>query len=215
MNLIKLDLQGTSAPDKITFARKVADLILKKTAGFVQAKARLASFTGLVDTLEGLVKQRGEALALAAGLVPKIAAAEVAVDREFTNLATDAEQDTNNDPGEIKGVGFEVRAPGSGPTVAMPQVENLHVADGDVDGEVDLTWDPPRVNGQRVKARNFVIRHCADINAPVWVTAPVFPTTSKATVPGLPMNVKQWFQVAANGPDGLAPWSEPVAGTPV
>ena len=80
----------------------------------------------------------------------------------------------------------------------------LAAASGDMNGEVNLLWEP--VSG----ARTYVIQKSLDSNNPTrWIQEDII-TKSWYTVSKLKSGRKYWFRVAAIGSKGQGPWSEPV-----
>ncbi len=80
----------------------------------------------------------------------------------------------------------------------------LAAASGDLDGEVNLLWEPVR------GARTYVIQKSQDSKNPSrWIQEDIV-TKSSCTVSKLKSGRKYWFRVAAIGSNGQGPWSEPV-----
>jgi hypothetical protein len=81
---------------------------------------------------------------------------------------------------------------------------SLAAASGELDGEINLLWEPVR------GARTYVIQFSRDsANPSRWVQEDIV-SKSRCTVSKLRSGKKYWFRVAAIGPKGQGPWSEPV-----
>ncbi len=81
---------------------------------------------------------------------------------------------------------------------------SLAAAAGDLDGEVNLLWEPVR------GARTYVIQKSHDSGNPSrWMQEDIV-TKSSCTISKLKSGRKYWFRVAAIGSNGQGPWSEPV-----
>ena len=83
--------------------------------------------------------------------------------------------------------------------------ENLAATAGDLDGEIDLVWEP--VKG----ANSYVIQYSRSDKEPGnWVLDDVV-FRSSYTVSRLKSGHKYWFRVAAAGSKGQGHWSEPIS----
>ena len=126
---------------------------------------------------------------------------EEALDRALSQLAGYVES-VSDDETIIMGAGMSLRSTQTTANdLAAPNA--LAASVGDRDGEIDLHWD--KVN----KARSYLIERSSDPpNATSWTHAAAA-TKSQATIGGLVSGTKYWFRVAAVGPNGQSPWSEP------
>lgn len=80
----------------------------------------------------------------------------------------------------------------------------LAAASGDMDGEINLLWEPVSW------ARSYVIQKSMDTKSPSrWIQEDII-TKSSYTVSKLKSGKKYWFRAAAIGSNGQGPWSEPV-----
>jgi hypothetical protein len=80
----------------------------------------------------------------------------------------------------------------------------LTATSGDLDGEIDLIWEP--VEG----ANSYVIEINRSNNKPDgWIQEDVI-TKSSYTASRLKSGHKYWFRVSAAGSKGQSSWSEPV-----
>ena len=93
------------------------------------------------------------------------------------------------------------------PVGPMPKVTGLSGTQGDEPGEVDLHWHSI-LRG----LAGYVAQHTSDPAAATgWLTLLLQkPKQSKASIGGFPSGTKVWFRVAAQGTDGVGPWSDPV-----
>lgn len=103
----------------------------------------------------------------------------------------------------IMSAGMDVHSAPTATTTDLAAPESFTATAGDRDGEIDLHWD--KVN----KARSYVIERSPDPpTATSWSHAAVA-TKSQATIGGLTTGTKDWSRVAAVGPNGQGPWSDP------
>ena len=129
---------------------------------------------------------------------------EEALDGVLGQLANYVESISGGDETKITSAGMDVRAAQTA-TGDLPAPETLATSTGDRDGELDLSWD--KVN----KARSYIVERSPDPPTAVsWQHAAVA-TRSQTTIGGLTSGTKYWFRVAAIGPNGQSPWSNPAA----
>jgi hypothetical protein len=80
----------------------------------------------------------------------------------------------------------------------------LTATSGDLEGEIDLAWEP--VHG----ANAYVIQVKKSVRRQVsWLQEDVV-TRSSHTMSRLKSGHEYWFRIAAAGPKGQSRWSEPV-----
>jgi len=86
----------------------------------------------------------------------------------------------------------------------MLSPKSLTVTSGDIEGEVNLIWEPVK------NAHSYVIQKCK-VSRKVfrWMNEDIVPK-SCYTLSKLKSSQKYWFRVAAVGKHGQGPWSEPV-----
>ena len=83
--------------------------------------------------------------------------------------------------------------------------ENLAATAGDLDGEIDLVWEP--VEG----ANSYIIQYSRSEKEPVnWIQDDVV-SRSSYTVSRLKSGHNYWFRVAAAGSKGQGHWSKPIS----
>jgi hypothetical protein len=102
---------------------------------------------------------------------------------------------------DFQGGGWQVRGTPT-PVGPMPKPANLAATLGDLDGEVDLSWNAISRGVQTYLAE--------------YATTPTGPWTqfyvgaaSKCTATGLTSGTAYWFRVRAVGAAGPGPWSDP------
>ncbi len=117
-------------------------------------------------------------------------------------LAASIQQQSGGDQLTILSSGFGVRnAPG--PKVKMAQVTGLRSLPNTMAAQVILDWAPA------VKAKSYVLQTTpTPAVLTSWVAAGNS-TKSTAVVTGLLSGTVAWFRVAALGPLGQGPWSDP------
>jgi hypothetical protein len=102
----------------------------------------------------------------------------------------------------IQSAGMDLRAtPGTSTAPSLPAA--LSATAGDLDGAIDLSWDPV------VGAASYVIEMSPDPpTATSWNHKGVS-TKSTFTVAGLTSGTRLWFRVAAVNANGQGPWTDP------
>ena len=116
-----------------------------------------------------------------------------------SELASACEGLTTDGP-TLKSGGWELALDGT-PVGQMPQVGNLVATGGDLDGEVDLSWDPIRRGLQ-----SYVAEYAVPPAGP-WMQFYIG-RVSKCTCTGLTSGNEYWFRVRALGAAGPGQWSD-------
>ncbi|MDT5062879.1 MAG: hypothetical protein QOH63_3338 [Acidobacteriota bacterium] len=201
MSKIKLNLQRLTIPEKIARSQQIV-AAMTGNANFTSPQPALPQVTTAINDLDTAYAATQTARQEAKTRTSIQNQKEEALDRVLTQLANYVESVSGDDEAKITSAGMNVRAePAAAGDLAAPT--GLEASVGDRDGEIDLVWD--KVN----KARSYVIERSADPpTATSWTHAAVA-TKSQATVGGLTSGTKYWFRVAAVGPNGQSPWSDP------
>ncbi|HKS30191.1 MAG TPA: fibronectin type III domain-containing protein, partial [Pyrinomonadaceae bacterium] len=156
--------------------------------------------TGAINDLESTHSAQQSAKQQAKALTTDLSEKEEILNSTLNQLAAYVESVSGGDEQKIQSAGMDVRAPGTA-TGALPAPDGLNATQGDMEGEIDLSWD--KVD----RARSYVIEQSTDpVTATSWQHAAVS-TKSQTTIDGLTTGTKYWFRVAAVGPQGQGPWS--------
>ncbi|MGC3958448.1 MAG: fibronectin type III domain-containing protein [Verrucomicrobiota bacterium] len=127
---------------------------------------------------------------------------EVGLDWTLQQLANYVEKVSDGDKAKIESAGFSVRNEPT-PIGQLPPPTDLQAAASDHPGSADLSWQLDR------DARLFLIERAEDAEELTFrqiATA----TKKSASVNSMVSGKKYWFRVAAAGPVGQSPWSDPV-----
>jgi hypothetical protein len=129
---------------------------------------------------------------------------EAALDTLATALAGHVDSVAKGDETIILSAGMTTKAPAA-PVGPLPAPGDVAAAGGDMEGEIDLNWQPVRgaASYSIVKSTTGNVGNAGD-----WSPAATG-TKSKATVSGLTSGTRYWFRVAAIGSAGQGPWSDP------
>ena len=201
MAKVKLGLGDMTVLEKVQFGDTV-HTALTGNPNFVTPVPPLTAVLTATDDLRAAAEAvRLAKLALAAAVNVQDQA-EDAFDFVMTQEGNYVENTSGGDPAKIQSAAMQVQA-GPTPPAALPKVEDVSATSGDLDHECDLHWKP--VN----RKNNYIVEVSPDpVTATSWTQAGL-PTKSKFTVTGLTSGAKYWFRVAASGPLGAGPWSDP------
>jgi hypothetical protein len=203
MAKVVLALSGLSIPDKV---QKVRQFVTKMTgnASFPTPDPPLADVTAAVNKLESDYNDAQGKRQTAQAATNQQNLSEAEADRLTTALGGYVDGVAKGDDAKILSAGMSTKAAAT-PVGPLPAVSNLSAAGGDMDGEVDLNWQP--LKGAKsytvVKSTTGNVGNAAD-----WTPAATG-TKSKATVGSLTSGTRYWFRVAAIGSAGQGPWSDP------
>lgn len=114
----------------------------------------------------------------------------------FANWAV---QHCAGDRVKLQSVGLDVRANAT-PVGPMPAPQGLQSSGGDLEGTIDLQWEP-------VRGRYNYFVECAPASNGPWTTV-YTGRASRATCGGLTPGSEYFLQVRAQGFAGLGPWSD-------
>jgi hypothetical protein len=198
MQKIKLDHTELDTPAYIVRMRAVSTA-LSGAPFFAPQNAKLAPFDNSVNVLEtknNAVDTAEQALKQA---ITERDAARDDVEVGVRGLASASEGETL-DPALLQSGGWHLRGIPT-PVGPMPAPGNLVATTGDMEGEVDLSWDP-------VKGRDTYIGELSTSATGPWTQFYVG-KKSGATATGLISGSMYWFRVLAIGAAGRGPWSDP------
>lgn len=139
--------------------------------------------------------------------------AEEDFDEAFTGLGRGVDDVADGDKAIIDKAAMDSYFPGkAAPVGDMPRVQNLSLAGGDEQGEVDGNFDP-------VKGSDIYFVQTATDTPDNWQTAVLkesargLTTASKFTIINRETGSKQWARVLAHGTAGDGPFSDPATVT--
>lgn len=198
---VKLELKDTTIPVKLTEGNAITSAMLSAP-----------DFSGITDiinqakdatkALEDAKKEKDIAEETAQQKVATQDAKERAYDEIFTILGGRVDEIAKGDKAIIDKAAMKSYYPGKGgPVGEMPQVKNLNLSAGDMEGEIDAHWDS--IKG----AKSFNVQWSSDTpdNWKPFATV----TKSSVTFGGHGSGIKIWLRVAALGTAGQGPWSDP------
>lgn len=197
MTKIKLDHITLNTP---AFVSRMREIITATTGNpaFPALQVRLPDFVTAVDTLETRNNAYNSTTQLAAQqLTERDDGRDIAEDLARA-LASAAEAETLDTAALLSG-GWHLMSPPT-PPGPMPQPQNLVATGGDLEGEVDLAWEP-------VPNRDTYLADWAADPAGPWTQFYVG-TKSTCTAEGLNPGQMFYFRVRAVGPLGPGPWSD-------
>jgi len=197
MGKIKLDHTALGAPAFIARMREIRTALTGNPA-FAALAARLPPFDTVVNTVETRDTAYNATVQLAEQQLSERDAARDAAEDAARALASASEAETT-DAAELLSGGWHLVEPPT-PPGPMPAPENLTATGGDLEGEVDLQWEP--VTGRDT----YLAEWAADANGP-WTQFYVG-TKSSGTAGGLNPGQMYYFRVKAVGPLGPGPWSD-------
>ena len=173
-------------------------------ASFPTPDPPLADVTAAVDKLEDDYNDAQGKRQTAQAATNQQNLSEAEVDRLATALGGYVDGVAKGDETIILSAGMSTKAAAT-PVGPLPAPSALGAAGGDMEGEIDLNWQP--LKGARsytvVKSTTGNVANAGD-----WTPAATG-TRSKATVSGLVSGTRYWFRVAAIGSAGQGPWSDP------
>lgn len=198
----KLDLSGTSIPDKIQIMRKIV-ASMTGNANFAAPTPALTDVTAAIDTLETAAQEAQQARNAAKAKTGVQNGADEALSTLANALAGYVDAASEGDEEKILSSGMGVRSKASKPReLEAPVMAGSQVTQ--IAGELELRWTA--VKG----ARTYLIERTSDaLGAAGWSNGDSA-TRTKATVKNLTPGTRYSFRVAAVGPLGTGPWSEPI-----
>ena len=200
MAKIKLEIYGMKVDEEIIY---LGPIVTKMTSA--SAFSTLSAKTTAASTaLTAYIAANADVLATATTLEQKrtvLANARVTAENAFRALATGAE-DITRDAATLQAGGWDIQADSHTPVGPLPQPQNLHATGGDMDGTVDVAWDPIKRGVQA-----YIAERALSSSGP-WTQCYVGKPSS-CTIAGLTSGTQYWFQVSAIGAAGPSPWSDP------
>jgi hypothetical protein len=201
MSKIKLNLQRLTIPEKTVRAQQIV-AALTGNANFTSPQPPLAQTTAAIEELNAAYLAAQTARQEAKNRTSLQNQKEEALDSVLGQLASYVESISGGDEAKITSAGMDVRSAQTA-TGDLPAPEGLSASAGDRDGEIDLSWD--KVD----RARSYVVERSPDPPTSTSWQHSAVATKSQATVGGLTSGTKYWFRIAAVGPNGQSPWSNP------
>lgn len=194
-------MRDLSLTDKIQFARQIVSA-LNDNASFPTPVPPLTSVTSAIGAMETAFNEAQTARQTAQTKTSAQNDKSDELDLLLTQLANHIENSSNGDPVKIQSAGLTVRS-AAARIGALSVPTDLTATEGDMEGEIDLSWN--RVRG----AKSYVIPSTLSMtDTPTWASAGVA-TQSSFTTTGLASGKRHWFRVAAVGAAGQGPWSDP------
>lgn len=199
MSQIKLDFKNKTPEELVAQFTEIINA-MTGNAAFATPNPTLAALTAARDALQAKItdakaKENAWRAAVAARDVQEDATVAL-----FTQLSSYVQNASGGDEVKILSSGFQVRAAPSAPKpVTAPG--NLRATNGDLEGEIDLMWDP-------VKGAGSYIVDCREqTDGATWQNVKTV-KQSRVTLTGLTPGKLYAFRVRAIGPLGEGPWSD-------
>ena len=197
MGKIKLDHTALGQPAFVVRMREIRTALTGNPA-FAALAARLPPFDTVVDTLEARNTTYNATVQLCGQQLTELDTARATAEDAARTLASASEAETTDAAALLSGGWHLVEPPE--PPAPMPAPENLCATGGDLEGEVDMQWEP--VSGRE----GYLAEWAADPNGP-WTQFYVG-TKSSCTATGLNPGQMYYFRVRAFGALGPGPWSD-------
>jgi hypothetical protein len=202
MSKVKIGLDGLSVPDKIVQGDKLTEA-LRNNPLYPDGGPEVTALETATNNLRNQKTAADLAKAAAKTAISLQDDAAAAFDAAVVSVAAYVQKTSGGDKAKIESAGFAVCAERTPPSILPAQTDVQAVA-SEFAGCADLSWQLDR------DARLFLIERAED--APELVFHQVATATKKsATVNSMVSRKKYWFRLAAAGPAGQGPWSEPVA----
>jgi hypothetical protein len=197
---LKLNLRDLSIPEKVAKALQIVEA-LNGNADFPNPSPPLATVRTIINELNTAFKEALEARQVSKTKTSAQNNKEDIFDQTMSQIGSYIESVAGQDEQKLlsAGVGAATPATRSSDTPEVPA--NLSATAGDLEGEIDLTWD------KMARARSYKIEMTLDPHAGQWTNVDVS-AVSKHTVKGLTSGTRYWFRVASVGLGGQSGWSE-------
>jgi hypothetical protein len=205
MSTVKLSLKTMTVPEKIQFARRVADALEAHSGTFPDQPSSFDELRDYADTLETAFNTAAVVRAQAKEWTSATANAEEALGGR---LMLDARyvQNVSGGNAQIIGLaGMDVRATPQ-PVGLLPAPQGVSATAGEFARQVTLKWSPVP------KAASYTVERTTTPNAPHSWQIAAASTKAKAAVTGLTSGTKHWFRIAAINTVGPGLWSAVVMG---
>lgn len=188
----------------------LADLVAPLLAPTPPATPPLPNLSAKVASLKtkrDAAKAASDAYEAAkASLVSLKEARDAAADdlrNEHKALVSAVESEAKGDPTQLSSSGYALAAPNVQSSTPPAQILNLVVTAGDMDGALDVSWDPES------NSRTYEVQIATvDPVAGPWTTKEQ-PTASSTQLTGLTSGSRVWIRVRGIGAKGQGPWSDP------
>lgn len=201
MSKVKIGLEDLAVPDKIVKGDKVAEA-MRNNPAYPNAAPEIEALETATNNLRTQKTLAETAKANAKAAISLQEDAEAAFDAVVANVAGYVQKTSGGDKAKIESAGFDVCAERTPPSV-LPAPTDVQAVASAFAGSADLSWKLDR------DARLFLIERAEDAPTPVFhqiATA----TKKSASVNSMVSGRKYWFRIAAAGPVGQGPWSDPV-----
>jgi len=197
MAKIKLDHTNLAAPAFVVRMKEISTA-LTGNAVFASLAANVTAFDTKVGTLETKSAAYDATVQAGKTVLTERDDARVAVEDAARGLAG-ASEGVTSDAAQLQSGGWHLRGAPT-PVGPMPAPQNLSATAGDLDGEVDLSWEP--VSGRDT----YVGEHSISATGP-W-TQFYIGKKSGTTATGLASATMYWFRIRAVGTAGSGPFSD-------
>lgn len=202
MSKVKVGLDGLSVPDKIVYGDKLTEA-MRNNPAYPDDAPEVTALEAATNTLRTQKTAAETAKAAAKSAISLQDDAATAFDAVVISVAAYVQKASGGDKAKIESAGFAVCAERTPPSL-LPAPTDVQAVASEFAGSADLSWQLDR------DARSFQIERAED--AEVLVYKPIAVATKKsASVNSMVSGRKYWHRVAAVGPAGQGPWSEPVA----
>ncbi len=201
MSVTTLGLSTMPIPEKIQFARRVAEA-LSTNPNFPSPSPAIGSLENKTASLE-LGYNDAQAARQTAKMKTSVqddGSAEL--DSVLTLLALYVENASGGDKAKIESAGFNVKNPPA-PIGTLPAPVDVQVAPSEHLGTADVAWKPVR------GARAYAIERATDAPELEWGVIGTS-TRKEASLNSMQSGRKYWFRVAAIGAAGQSAYSDPV-----
>lgn len=201
MSIVKLGLDGLAVPDKIPYGYSVAQA-LDGNPNYPNLGPLIARLRASTDKLSDSYTDAQTARGIAKSKTTIQDDDMAAFDALMGEVARAVQTASGGDKAKIESAGFNVRAERTPPSM-LPAPTDLQAVASEFAGSADLSWQLDR------DARLFLIERAEDAAELVFhkiATA----TKKSASVNSMVSGKRYWFRVAAAGPAGQGPWSDPV-----
>jgi len=202
MSKVRLSLGSLSGEELVASANTVKTA-MTGNANFPTPNPTLAAFGTLITTASTGIATYNTAKAAAETALADRDAALAALRSSFSLLGDYVQNVSGGDAAKIESAGMDVRSEGA--PVAMTQVLDLAVSEGDNPGSLDAMWKPVR------GARSYEVQ-VNTVNVDVEANWSFRKSSSKssAVLDGLTSGAKVWVRVRAVGTkDDTGPYSDP------
>ena len=202
MSKVRLSLGSLSGEELVASANTVKTA-MTGNANFPTPNPTLAAFGTLITTASTGIATYNTAKAAAETALADRDAALAALRSSFSLLGDYVQNVSGGDAAKIESAGMDVRSEGA--PVAMTQVLDLAVSEGDNPGSLDAMWKPVR------GARSYEVQ-VNTVNVDVEANWSFRKSSSKssAVLDGLTSGAKVWVRVRAVGTkDDTRPYSDP------